>query len=297
MKKCLILVNAYSRLKSSLNQSERLRQEFALMGVSAEIRPNNFFACTVEEGGILKNTVGEYDFCVYLDKDKYIARMLEKCGMRLFNRARSIEDCDDKMLTSVALAGSGVPMPLTLPGLLCYTPDAAVDDGALDEVERRLGYPMIVKESYGSLGAGVFKVENRAQLRAAAQRVKCSPHLFQRFVGESAGTDARVIVVGGRVVAAMRRTSSGDFRSNLELGGVGSPLEPDGDLSAICLKAAAALGLDYCGVDVLFGARRYTVCEVNSNAFFGGIEGVTGINVARAYARHMYETIYNQGER
>ena len=104
MKKCLILVNAYSRLKSSLNQSERLRQEFALMGVSAEIRSNNFFACTVEEGGILKNTVGEYDFCVYLDKDKYIARMLEKCGMRLFNRARSIEDCDDKMLTHLALA-------------------------------------------------------------------------------------------------------------------------------------------------------------------------------------------------
>ena len=292
MKKCLILVNAYSRLGSALNQSSRLKEEFAALGVEADIRPNDFFACSVEEDGGLSCSVADYDFCVYLDKDKYIARMLEKNGMRIFNRAQAIEDCDDKMLTFIRLAGCGIPMPLTLPGALCYDPQFAVKESMLDEVEARLGYPVIVKSSYGSLGSGVFRADDRSQLRDIAQSLKCSPHLFQRYVSESAGEDARVIVVGGRVAAAMRRRSRGDFRSNLELGGSGYPLAPDNKLTELCLGAADALGLDYCGVDVLFGGDGYLLCEVNSNAFFGGIEKVTGINVARAYAEYMCAKIY-----
>lgn len=291
MKKCLILVNAYSRLKSSLNQSARLREEFSLLGVKADVRLNDFFACEETEGGCIKNNAAGYDFCVYLDKDKYIARMLEKCGMRLFNSSVAIETCDDKMLTAIALAGV-VPMPATLPGALCYNPELPVKESILDGVECRLGYPVIVKSSYGSLGSGVFKAGNRAELRAIAEKLKCEPHLFQQYIAESAGEDARVIVVGGKVVAAMKRKSCGDFRSNLELGGTGSPLEPDGELAHMCIRAARALGLDYCGVDVLFGKSGYLVCEVNSNAFFGGIEMVTGVNVARAYARYICDKIY-----
>ncbi len=294
MKKCLIIVNAYSRLKSSLNQSERLRCEFARLGVEADVRPNDFFACEVAEGGALSCAVGGYDFCVYLDKDKYAARMLEKRGMRLFNSARAIEDCDDKMLTAIALSDLGIPMPRTLPGLLCYSPEESLKKSALDEVERRLGYPVIVKASYGSLGAGVFMARDRAQLDSLAQKLKCTPHLFQRFVPESAGRDARVIAVGGRVVAAMERRSDSDFRSNIELGGSGAPLAADGRLKELCEKVARHICPDYCGIDVLFGGDGYLVCEVNSNAFFGGIERVTGVNVAREYAQYMYEQVYGK---
>lgn len=294
MKKCLIIVNAYSRLKSSLNQSERLRCEFARLGVEADVRPNDFFACEVAEGGALSCAVGGYDFCVYLDKDKYAARMLEKRGVRLFNSARAIEDCDDKMLTAIALSDLGIPMPRTLPGLLCYSPEEPLKESAFDEVERRLGYPVIVKASYGSLGAGVFMARDRAQLDSLAQKLKCTPHLFQRFVPESAGRDARVIVVGGRVVAAMERRSDSDFRSNIELGGQGAPLAADGRLKELCEKVARHICPDYCGIDVLFGGDGYLVCEVNSNAFFGGIERVTGVNVAREYAQYMYEQVYGK---
>lgn len=294
-KRCLILVNAYSRLSSSLNQSARLKEEFARLGVSADVRRNDDFSCRVEEGGeLFCGCREEYDFCVYLDKDKYRARMLEKCGMRLFNRAEAIETCDDKMLTSIALSGGGVPMPRTLPGLLCYNPEEGVSARALDDVERLLGYPVIVKSSYGSLGSGVFKADDRLALGKIAEDLKCTPHLFERFVPESSGRDARVIVIGGRVVAAMRRSSYSDFRSNLELGGSGSPLAADEELSALCVRAADLLGLDYCGVDVLFGREGYLVCEVNSNAFFGGMERVTGINVARAFAEHMCGAIYGK---
>lgn len=297
MKRCLIIVNAYSRLKSALNQSARLKEEFARLGVTADVRPNDFFPCAVEEGGTLSCSAENYDFCVYLDKDKYVARMLEKCGMRLFNSAAAIEDCDDKMLTSIKLADCGIPMPLTLPGLLCYTPGERVKESALDEVERRLGYPVIVKASYGSLGSGVFKAENRAQLEQIAQKLQCSPHLFERYVANSAGRDVRIITVGGKVVAAMLRQSDCDFRSNIELGGTGSPFVADGQLTALCQRVARHICPDYCGIDVLFGEEGYLVCEVNSNAFFGGIERVTGVNVAKIYAQYMYDEVYGEGHR
>ena len=294
MKKCLILVNAYSQLKSSLNQSARLAEEFEKLGVKAEIKRNDFFACYVGEGGKLCSRAQGYDFCVYLDKDKYISAMLEKSGLPLFNSHSSIQLCDDKMLTSIALADSGVPLPETMAGLLCYEPRCDVSEVALEEVAQRLSYPLIVKSSYGSLGRGVFKADDFSSLLAVARELRCTPHLFQRFVCESAGRDVRVIVVGGKVVAAMLRSSESDFRSNIELGGVGAPYAVDDELSKICIRTAEILGLDYCGIDVLLGEGGYLVCEVNSNAFFGGIERVTGINVARAYAKHIYDKIYKE---
>lgn len=289
MKRGLILNNAYSALPSSLNQSERLKEEFSRLGVSVDIRRNcvNF---GVEKSGEISADFKDYDFCVYLDKDKYAAHMLELTGLRLFNRADAVDVCDDKMLTHIALAGK-VPMPETRAGLLCYTPSAELKAELCDEIAGALGYPVIVKECYGSLGRGVYKADNRAELSALAEKLKCVPHLFQKFVKTSAGRDVRVIVIGGKCVAAMLRQSDGDFRSNLELGGKGSPYETDAKLGDICILTAKTLGLDYCGIDVLFGEDGYLVCEVNSNAFFGGIERVTGVNVAREYAEYILRTI------
>lgn len=297
MKKCVIITNAYSRLESALNQSRRLKEEFSVLGVRADILPNDGFFCRAEEGGALSNCLEDYDFCVYLDKDKYVARMLEKCGMRLFNRASAIEVCDDKMLTAIALSGGDIPMPATLPGLLCYNPEEPVKPAVLDKVESALGYPVIVKASYGSLGSGVFMAGDRAALEELAEKLKCVPHLFQRFVAESSGRDVRAIVVGGEVVAAMERVSRSDFRSNIELGGSGRKYAADEKLSRLCSAVSNRLGLDYCGIDLLLSDGGYLVCEVNSNAFFGGIEGVTGVNVAAAYARHMCGCIYGDMSR
>ena len=288
----LILINAYSELASSLNQAERLKAEFSALGVNAEIRRNDL-GLYLKDGEIA-GYAGGCDFCVYLDKDKYTALTLEKCGLRLFNRRAAVEICDDKMLTHLALAGKGVPMPDTVAGVLCYTPDAVVSKDLLDGIERKLGYPVIVKESFGSLGKGVYKAGNRSELEKISEKVKTMPHLFQKFVSESAGRDIRVIVIGGRCVAAMERRSGGDFRSNLELGGIGSPRDIDGNLRDICGATAEILGLDYCGIDVLESDKGYLVCEVNSNAFFGGIERVTGINVAERYAEYIYEYVYDK---
>ena len=292
MKRAIILINAYSQLKHSLNQSVRLKEELEKRGVHADIMNNNFFATHTDERGEIVNKLHGYDFCVYLDKDKYTSFLLEKSGMRLFNPHSAIEDCDDKMTTFARLAGNGIPMPETLPGLLCYDRDLPVQKKTLDEVEKMLGYPLIMKMCYGSLGAGVFKINNRSELEDMSEKLKCEPHLFQKFIKNSCGRDMRVIVVGGKCIAAMERVNENDFRSNIELNGKGIKIDPPEEVKKMCVKAAEILNLDYCGTDVLFGDNGYLLCEVNSNAFFGGIEAVTGINVGGAYADHMCRLIY-----
>ena len=182
-------------------------------------------------------------------------------------------------------------MPETLPGILCYTPDAKILPETYDKIGRELGYPLIAKQCYGSLGKFVYKIDDRKQLEEISEKLKCTPHLFQKFVASSEGRDVRVIVIGGKTVAAMKRVSDCDFRSNIELGGRGEIFEADEKLRALCEKAAAVLKLDYCGIDVLFGEDGYLLCEVNSNAFFGGIERVTKVNVAKLYAEHILSSL------
>lgn len=294
MKKGLILTNAYAKLAAFSNQSNRLKEELERLGVCTDVLKNDGFFAFINEQGEIQTSLKDYDFCIYLDKDKYISQMLEKQGMRLFNRHQSIVDCDDKAITFIRLANSGVPMPLTLSGLLCFTPDEKVRTATLDTIERTLGYPLIAKACFGSLGKDVYKIDDRKELEEIAETLKCKPHLFQKFIKESAGKDIRVIVVGGKVAAAMLRSSQTDFRSNIELGGSGAPIQIPETLKELCEKVASLLNLDYCGIDVLLAKDGYLICEVNSNAFFGGIEKVTGVNVAKRYAEHIYNVIYKK---
>lgn len=153
---------------------------------------------------------------------------------------------------------------------------------------------MVVKKSYGSFGAGVRLVHGIPELVKTAQEFLYEPHFYQRYIAQSAGKDIRVIVVGGKAVAAMERVAqTGEFRSNVELGGKGRLIDTAlfENYAPTAELAAKWLGLDYCGVDLLETDEGAIVCEVNSNAFFEGIEGVTGINVAREYAKHILRTI------
>lgn len=291
--KALILNNAYYETPAVLYQGERLAAELLKLGVNTDIKKNDFFGAEIEHGA-LKNIATKYDFCIYLDKDKYVSYALEKNGLRLFNRHEAIRVCDDKAMTYLRLANCGIPMPKTLPGLLCYDRSASVSAQTYEVLERELGYPMVAKCSYGSLGKFVYKIDDRAELESMYENLKCKPHLFQQFVAESAGKDIRVIVIGGRAVAAMQRKSETDFRSNIELGGTGTSIGIDENLRAISEKVARLLDLDYCGIDILYGRDGYLLCEVNSNAFFGGIERVTGENIARLYAEHIVNSFHSE---
>ena len=288
--KGIILTNAYSDNKQAKYQPERLKEELGKLGVEVEIRRLNAFDCKIEDGRNLTEIDG-YDFCVFYDKDDHALLQIEKSGVRCFNRFRAMVDCDDKMMTYIRLSDEGILMPKTFSAPLCYTKNARNGEEVYKRLEKELGFPMIVKECYGSLGKGVYLVENVAELREIDEKLMYIPHIYQEFVASSFGKDLRVIVVGGKYLGAMKRVSGGDFRSNIASGGRGEKYDADETTIKTAEKIAKILGLDYCGIDFLFSEQGMTVCEVNSNAFFKEFETVTGLNVAREYAKHIVNSI------
>lgn len=292
-RRAVVIINAYTTLESELHQPYAIAKALRTRGVETDVLRNGCFPAYLGRESIAATWAEQYDFAVYLDKDKYLSKLLERAGMRLFNSSDAVEACDDKLLTAIALSGIA-PMPKTLPAPLCYTPSAAVNEEMLNRAEELLGYPMVVKECFGSLGKGVHLARDRAELRTLSARLKGVPHLFQEFIQESKGRDLRVILIGGKVVSAMERRSEHDFRSNAELGGKGTPYTPDSETVALCERVAEALRLDYCGVDLLFGKEGMLLSEVNSNAFFGTIERVTGVDVAARYAEYLVKAVYGE---
>lgn len=291
MKKGFIVVNAYSDNADYLYQANRLREEFALRGMNVAVVKNYCGIAGIQKNGKI-DLREKGDFAVFLDKDKYVMRLLEKAGVRLFNAARAIEVCDDKMLTHIALSQAGISMPAVLPAPLCYTPEAEIGSEYCGNVIAALGLPVVVKHSYGSLGKEVFLADDAEQLRTYAQQLRFTPHFYQQFIAESRGRDLRVVAVGGKAVAAMTRTAeAGEFRSNAARGGRCERYALNEEICALAEKIAAALGLDYCGMDFLFGKDGFLLCEVNSNAYFKALERTTGVNVAAVYAEHILKTI------
>lgn len=282
--KGIILVNAYLRQAGMIRQAERVAEELRRGGAEIMILKNGELACDIHENAI--TLAAKCDFVVNLDKDKYLPRMLEKCGVRVFNSAEAVELCDDKMLTCIALAGGGVRIPDTIPAPLCYYADASTDEGYLRRIAGRLGYPLVVKKSYGSWGAEVRLAKDERELRAAAEEFRMYPHLYQKRVGKP-GEDYRILVVGGKAIACMKRKNEGDFRSNIEAGGKGYAEPAPAGFADAAQRCAAILKLDYCGVDLLDEGGVPYVCEVNSNAMFNEAERVTGVNIAGAFAAHI----------
>ena len=282
--RAIILVNAYIRSPGMIRQAERVAEELRLRGAETAVVKNGDFSAYMHENRITLQQ--NCSFVVNFDKDKYLPRMLEKCGVRLFNSARAVELCDDKMLTGIELAGEGLNLPDTIPAPLCYYADAHAEEEFLLGIENRLGLPLIVKKSYGSWGAEVRLARTRDELVRAAEEYRMFPHLYQKRIGVP-GEDWRIIVVGGKTVACMKRKNDHDFRSNIEAGGKGFAAEPPAEFIAAAEKCAAVLGLDYCGVDLLDEKGVPYVCEVNSNALFNEAERVTGINIAGAFAEHI----------
>ena len=284
-------MNAYPNGEKFYRQSRRIAEEFKGIGIEAEIRRTSEIDAAIRFDGRAEVS-GGFDFAVYLDKDKYLGRMLEKTGMRLFNSSEAVERCDDKMLTYLALSDSGIEIPESVSAPLCYTPSVHPDESFLSRTAARLGFPLVAKKSFGSFGKDVRLIRTMDELRTTEKDFLYCPHFYQRYLAESAGRDIRVIVIGGRAVAAMeRRAQKGEFRSNIELGGHGVCVGLTESFRLAAEKAAEALQLDYCGVDLLEAGSKPVLCEVNSNAFFEGMEAATGMNIARLYAEHIFRTV------
>jgi len=180
----------------------------------------------------------------------------------------------DKLRSTQLLAKAGVGIPKTV-----FARETADLDDVLDQVG---GAPVVIKVARGTHGNGVVLAETRKAAKAVMQAfyVEGVSFIVQEYIAESAGTDIRAFVVNGKVVASMKRQSlSDDFRSNLHQGGEGSTVKLTDEERRTAQRAAKAMGLPICGVDMMRSDRGPLVLEVNSSPGFG-IEKVTGRNVA-----------------
>jgi RimK family alpha-L-glutamate ligase len=205
-----------------------------------------------------------------------ILHALTGLGVPVLNNARAIERCVDKSTTSFLLARAGIPTPAT------WVMEKAAEARAIVVAEVGAG-PLVLKPLFGSQGRGLLLV------RAVDDLPETPPggvYYLQRFVAvERDGFhDFRLFISGGRVLAAMMR-HSGHWITNVKRGGRPVAVVADAVMKRMAVAAAAAVGADFAGVDIIQGADGPTVLEVNSMPAWSGLQQVTPVDVAAALAQ------------
>lgn len=264
--------------------TKRLKEEAQKRG--HEVRIINYAKCyvTLESGKPVVRYNGESlaDIDVIIPRiaanltsyGSSIVRQFEMQNVFTATASLAIVRSRDKLRSTQLLAKAGIGIPKTV-----FARETADLDDVLDQVG---GAPAIIKVARGTHGNGVVLAETKKAAKAVMQAfyVEGVSFIVQEFVAESAGSDIRAFVVNGKVVASMKRQSlDDDFRSNLHQGGEGSVVRLTEEERRTAVRAAKAMGLPICGVDMMRSERGPLVLEVNSSPGFG-IEKVTGHNVA-----------------
>ena len=262
---------------------ERFKEEFTKLGISLDVFVNDGTLAVIKDNNI-QIKLPKADFIIYLDKDIYLARMLEKEGYRLFNKADFIKFCDDKMLTFIGCSNMGIKMPKTISGPLVYSDLKESNFLFLKEVVKELGFPMVVKKVYGSLGEGVYLVKDEKELHDLYQEIARNPIVFQEYIPSSFGKSIRVLIIDGKVFGAFIRENTRDFRSNFGDNAGSEELFNGEKYLRFVQEIADKLEIEYAGIDLLVDKNDEPIlCEINSNAFFEVFESVTKLNVAKAF--------------
>ncbi len=261
---------------------QRFKEEASKRNIQLDVFVNDGTLAKIVNDRIVIN-LPKADFVFYLDKDIYLARLLEKYGYRLFNRADFIKMCDDKMLTFIACANREIKMPKTIAGPLVYTDLNKSNYLFLDKVSDELGFPMVVKKVYGSLGEGVYLVKDKIELKELYSSIARNPIIFQEYIKSSYGQSIRVLIIDGKVFGSFIRKNSYDFRSNYGELASSKKLANPQKYEGFAQKIADKLQIEYAGIDLLVQENDEPIlCEINSNAFFEEFEKVTGLDVAHA---------------
>ena len=275
-----IIINGFLREEKFFSLYSALKQSADKAGLQLELKTNIELMCDIASGKTVANETLP-PFAIFWDKDVRLAKTLEAAGMKLFNSASAIELCDDKSLTHIALMNR-VPQPKTVLIPLTFPRVGYTDCTFLEKIADYLGFPFVIKQCFGSFGAGVYLAGNMEEAKDALMKTAGGAAIAQQYIASSFARDIRAYVVGDKVAAAMlRHNESGDFRANVAQGGKADAYALSEAQAALAVKTAQILGCTFAGVDLLFGENgEMTVCEVNSNAHFAGISAATGVNIA-----------------
>jgi ribosomal protein S6--L-glutamate ligase len=210
-----------------------------------------------------------------------VVNHLDAMGVPVVNRASAIARSRDKVRCLQLLAAARVSVPRTVM--------ASDTSHIVRLVEAIGGLPCIIKLIRGTQGVGVMIATTLSEARTIVDTFTSLGQeiCLQEFIAESSGRDVRALVVGDRVVGAMRRQArAGEFRSNIHRGGEGSPITLDETFTKTALEAARLIGLEICGVDMLEGRDGPRVMELNSSPGFEGLERATKQDIAIEMVRY-----------
>lgn len=235
-----------------------------------------------------KAVQGEFDAIIpridipYTDFGYKVLRQFQTAGVYTTDTAYSLELARNKMRCLQYMTRNGVPFPKTG---FSHAPDGYKE--IMDTVSGEADTPVVIKLNEGTQGVGVFLAEDKKQAKNFLKTFQQldAEVMMQEFIAESAGTDLRCFVVGGKIVAAMRREAQDDdFRANISLGGHSKEANLSEDEVDISIKAAKAVGINISGVDIIRSDRGPLVIEINSAPDFcgeWGLENITGVDVAK----------------
>lgn len=204
-----------------------------------------------------------------------VLRQFEVMGTWPLNESVAIGRSRDKLRSMQLLARDGIGLPVTT---------FAHDPKNTEEVVKLAGgAPMVIKLLEGTQGLGVVLADTNRSAKSVIEAFRATDTniLVQEFIKEAGGSDIRAFVVGGRVIAAMKRQGAeGEFRSNLHRGGSASLIKLSPEERSTAVRAAKSMGLNVCGVDMLRANHGAVVMEVNSSPGLEGVEKATGIDIA-----------------
>ena len=210
-----------------------------------------------------------------------VVRQFDMMGVPVLNTAVAIARSRDKLRAMQLLTKKDIDVPKTV---CARTPDSV--DQALSFVG---GCPAIVKLQQGAQGIGTMIAETPQAVTSLLETLWAMGQdiILQEYIAESKGRDYRAIVVGGRVVAAMRRQAkAGEFRSNLHRGGLGVRVKMDRRYDQAAVAAVKVMGLEVAGVDMLESREGPKILEINSSPGLEGIERTSAVDVAGAIIAH-----------
>lgn len=218
-----------------------------------------------------------------------IVRQFEMQGVYTTTSSIALVRSRDKLRATQLLARADIGIPKTI-----FSRGRLTGEEIEKLVEELSGPPIIIKLARGTHGRGVVLAETRKAAKSVLQGFYIMEEegtniLLQEFIEEASGADIRAFVVGGKVVASMKRETTNleeEFRSNLHQGGEGTVVKLTDEERKAALKAARTMGLTICGVDLIQSKRGPLVLEVNSSPGFG-IEKVTDRNVAEKIIQHV----------
>jgi len=212
---------------------------------------------------------------------------IEDRGVPVMNSPRVIERSVDKFYTDTLLHQAGLPTPETV---VCDNLGEAM---AAVRAMLAAGGDVIIKPIFGSMGHGLVRVsdpEVAFRVLRSLEQVR-SVFYIQRYIDhtDQDGRDIRVFVVGGRVLGAIeRRAQEGEWRTNVTRGAAAKPFDLPPEWEQLALRAAAAVGADYAGVDLLPSRDgRVFVLELNAIPGWQGLQQATGLDVAGAIVQHL----------